>query len=72
MGRGLAIDHILTDGSLESYEDSMLRLLDKIGQPPPDLFTTVEERINKALREQEARIAYVDKELARATDGTTT
>jgi uncharacterized protein (DUF488 family) len=72
MGRGLAIDHILSDGSLESYEDSMLRLLGKTGQPPPDLFTTVDERIDKALREQEARIAYVNKELARATDGTTT
>lgn len=71
-GRGLAIDHILPDGSLESYEDSMLRLLDKTGQPPPDFFTTVDERIDKALREQELRIAYVDKELARATDGTTT
>ncbi len=71
MARGLTIDHILADGSLESYEDSMLRLLDKTGQPPPDFFTTVDERINKALSEQEARIAYVDKELARASDGTT-
>src|SRR5262245_50605719 len=64
VGRGLVVDHILADGSLESYEDSMRRLLDKAGQPP-DLFTTVDERINAALREQEGRIAYVDKELAR-------
>jgi hypothetical protein len=67
----LAVEHILADGSLESYEDSMLRLLDKTGQPPPDFFTTDDERINKALRDQEARIAYVDKELARTSDGAT-
>jgi len=69
--RGLAVGHILADGSLESYDDSMLRLLDKTGQPPPDFFTTDDERINKALRDQEARIAYVDKELARTADGAT-
>ncbi len=70
--RGLLVEHILSDGSLETYGDSMVRLLDKTGQPPPDFFTTEDERINKALREQEARIAYVDKELARASDGPTT
>ena len=68
--RGLAAEHILADGALESYEDSMLRLLDKTGQAPPDFFTTDDERINKALREQEARIAYVDRELERTSDGT--
>jgi uncharacterized protein (DUF488 family) len=71
IGRGLAVEHICADGSLESYEDSMLRLLEKTGQPPPDFFTTDDERINRALRDQEARIAYVDKELARTSDGTT-
>lgn len=64
--RGLAVDHILADGSVEHYEDSMLRLLDKTGQPPPDFFTTLDERIDNALRDQEERIAYVDKELAAA------
>jgi uncharacterized protein (DUF488 family) len=64
--RGLAVDHILADGSVEHYEDSMLRLLDKTGQPPPDFFTTLDERIDIALRDQEERIAYVDKELAAA------
>jgi uncharacterized protein (DUF488 family) len=68
VGRGLLVDHILADGSLESYEDSMLRLLDKTGQPPPDLFMTLEERIGNALRDQEARIAHVDKSLSRTPD----
>jgi hypothetical protein len=67
IGRDFTVDHILADGSTESYEDSMLRLLDKTGQPP-DLFTTADERIERALNEQEARIAYVNKELARAPE----
>lgn len=71
IGRGLAVEHIRADGSLESYEDSMLRLLKRTGQPPPDFFTTDDERIDRALRDQEARIAYVDKDLARTSDGTT-
>lgn len=66
--RGLAVDHILANGSLENYEDSMLRLLDKTSQPPPDFFTTLDERIDKALKDQEERIAYVDKELAAAAE----
>lgn len=69
VARGLIVDHILEDGSLESYDDSMLRLLDKTGQPPPDFFTTPDQRIDTALRDQEARIAYVDKELARTPEG---
>jgi uncharacterized protein (DUF488 family) len=66
---GLIVDHILADGSLESYDDSMQRLLEKTGQPPPDFFTTADQRIDKALRHQEARIAYVDKELVRTPEG---
>jgi hypothetical protein len=47
----------------------MLRLLEKTGQPPPDLFTTLEERIGNALRRQESRIAYVDKDMVRTAGG---
>lgn len=65
--RGVAVDHILADGSLETYDDSLMRLIDKTGQPPPDFFTTTEERIVNALRDQEARIAYIDKQLARSS-----
>lgn len=69
VAEGLAVDHILTDSSVESFEDSMFRLLDKTRQPPPDFFTTLDERIDKALKDQEERIAYVDKELAAASEG---
>ena len=64
------VDHILADGSVESYGDSMLRLLETTGHSQPDFFTTIDERIDTALREQEERIAYVDEELARAAEGT--
>lgn len=68
--RDFAVDHILADGSVESYEDSMLRLLERTGQTQPDFFTTIDERIDTALRQQEERIAYVDKELAPASERT--
>lgn len=71
VAEGLAVEHILADGSVESFEDSMLRLLDKTRQPPPDFFTSLDERIDKALKDQEERIAYVDKELAAASEGRT-
>lgn len=67
--RGVTVEHILADGALESYEDSMLRLLDKTGQPPPDFFTTLDDRVSQALKVQEERIAYVDRSLASAADG---
>lgn len=69
--RGFTVDHILEDGSLEHFDDSMLRLLDKTRQPPPNFFMTLGDTIEKALKDQEARIAYVDKELA-ATERTMT
>jgi uncharacterized protein (DUF488 family) len=65
--RDVTVEHILADGCLEAYQDSLMRLIDKTGQPPPDFFTTTEERIINALRDQEARIAYVDKQLARSS-----
>ena len=69
VGRGLDVDHILSDGSLETYDESMLRLLEKTGQQQPDLFSTLDERVNVALRAQEDRIAYVDEGLARVSHG---
>jgi len=66
--RGFHVDHILADATLETYEDSMIRLLDKVGQPPPDFFTSASERIEEALQKQEARIAYVDKTLAASSE----
>jgi uncharacterized protein (DUF488 family) len=61
--RGVAIQHILADGSLETQEAAMLRLLDAVGLPRVNLFRTREELIAEALALQGERIAYVDKRL---------
>jgi DNA-binding LacI/PurR family transcriptional regulator len=66
---GFGVDHILADATLESYEDSMLRLLDKTGQSPQNLFASIDQMIEEAIQKQEARIAYVDKELVTTSDG---
>lgn len=37
-GRGIDIQHILADGSLESHEHAMCRLMDELGIPSQDMF----------------------------------
>lgn len=59
--RGVEVFHILADGSLESHEQSLERLLDLTGLPHADLFRTHEELIAEALAIQEKKVAYVDK-----------
>jgi len=62
--RGIRVEHILADGSLEPHEVTMERLLRELGLPNQDLFRSREETITEALARQEERIAYVDKSLA--------
>jgi uncharacterized protein (DUF488 family) len=66
--RGVAVDHILPDGVVESHSEAMFRLLDVLGLPRRDLFHSTEELIKDALARQEERIAYVDKALAADAD----
>lgn len=61
--KGVHVDHISADGSVESHEDTMLRLLDNLGMQP-SLLQTTDELIAKALAIQEERVAYVDADLA--------
>jgi uncharacterized protein (DUF488 family) len=61
--RGVDVQHIRSDGSLESHHSAMLRLLDMNGLPQADLFHNTEDLINEAMTRQEARIAYTDKSL---------
>jgi uncharacterized protein (DUF488 family) len=63
---GVAVDHILADGRLESHGDAMVRLLSVLGLPADDLFRSRQELIAQALALQEERIAYVDQKLAAA------
>jgi uncharacterized protein (DUF488 family) len=58
---GVAVTHILGDGSLESHEDAMQRLAAGLGLPDMDLFTNSAERVERAYELQGARIGYVKK-----------
>lgn len=60
---GIKVVHIHADGRLESHEEAIRRLLQRLGMPEQDLFRTRSEMIDEAYAKQEARIAYVDKQL---------
>lgn len=62
--RGMSVEHILGDGTLESHTDAMERLLELTGLSHDDLFRSKEELITVALARQEERIAHVDETLA--------
>lgn len=66
---GLAVQHVLPDGSLESHEAAMERLLDLMKMPRQDLFYSKGELIAEALVKQEERVAYVDKKQPEAVAG---
>ena len=59
--RGIDVQHILADGSLESHAVTMERLLDVVGLPHGDLFRTKDEMIAEALALQERRVAYANE-----------
>ncbi len=67
--RGLEVVHILADGSPEPHTQTMARLLDLVGLPQQDLFRTRSELIEEARALQEARVAYVDADLAAEARG---
>ena len=67
--QGVEIAHILADGSLEPHESAMTRLLDVVGLPAQDLFSSREQLIEEAMARQEQRIAYVDEKLAAEARG---
>jgi uncharacterized protein (DUF488 family) len=66
VAEGATVAHIHADGSAETHDDAMDRLMTTLGMQP-SLFRTREEQIVEALADQEARIAYVDPDLAPAT-----
>jgi uncharacterized protein (DUF488 family) len=57
--RGVAVEHILANGKLESHQAAMERLLDVVGLPHEDLFRTRNELISEALTLREEQVAYV-------------
>ncbi len=56
--RGLRVDHIHVDGSLEGHSQALERLPDMVGLPRDDLFLSKADILKEALERQEERIAY--------------
>lgn len=61
--RGFQIKHILADGTLETYDEALARLLRQLKLPEQDLFRDRSEILAEALKKQEFKIAYVDKNM---------
>ena len=67
--QGVAVEHILADGCLETHDHAMERLLTVLRLPSEDLFRSRQDLVAQALALQEERIAYVDEKLAAAAKG---
>lgn len=63
---GQYIQHILIDGSLESHDEAMARLIDKLGLSRQDMFRSEQAAIAEAYEVQGDRIAY-DRSAHRAS-----
>ena len=68
--RGVAVVHILADGSVEKHDDTVNRLLDKFKLPRSgDMFRSRDDVVAEALIRQASRVAFVDERLAAASGG---
>ncbi len=56
--RGIAVQHILVDGSLESHPAALRRLMAAVGMQRAELFRSPEERVVEAYRRRGQQIAY--------------
>lgn len=56
---GVLVTHIHGDGTLESHENAIQRLLKIYKLAEPDLFRTNEEIVEEALLKQEQKVAFV-------------
>jgi uncharacterized protein (DUF488 family) len=66
--RGQPVLHLRADGTQETHEAAMRRLMVLVKVPESDMFRSHGELVDEACRLQEQRIAYVDEELATAGD----
>ncbi len=68
--RGVAVEHILADGSVEKHDDTVNRLLDRFKLPRNgDMFRSRDDVVAEALARQAERVAFVDDRLAAASGG---
>lgn len=58
--RGVAVMHILGDGTAQPHDATMSRLFRMTGVPETDMFVSREDLLAQACAIQEAKIAYVD------------
>jgi uncharacterized protein (DUF488 family) len=58
---GLEVQHILSDGGLESHDSAIERLLEQLKLPPRDLFRNHQDVIQDAYRAQERAIAHLNE-----------
>ena len=56
--RGLCVSHILSDGSLETQNEAVARLIKKFNLDQDDLFLSTEDLRDMAFQRQEERIAF--------------
>jgi uncharacterized protein (DUF488 family) len=56
--RGVEVEHILDNGTVETHDEALGRLMQELRIDPNDLFLTRAELWDRAYREQEQRIAY--------------
>lgn len=59
---GLAVDHILADGSVEPHADAMNRLLELLKLPREDMFRTHDQLVADACTLQERQIAFSESD----------
>ncbi len=59
--RGIAVQHILEDGSIESQDEAAARLLAELGLSNQDLFRSQEAIIDEAYRQRGEEIAYAEQ-----------
>jgi len=57
---GVPVVHIHSDGTLESQEDAMTRLIKLVGLSEKDLYRTRAELVAEACARQEKKVAHVD------------
>jgi uncharacterized protein (DUF488 family) len=58
---GMAVAHILADGSIEPQEKTMTRLIGMTGLSKQDMFRDHADLLEQACKLREERIAYVKK-----------
>jgi len=68
VSKGVEVKHIHFDGSVESHDDAIDRLLVSLGMAAADIFRSNSDLIDKAYSDQSDKIAYVKKDFNAPVD----